>query len=212
MSFVRSLVCASVVGLVGAVGCSSSSGGAVADGGAGSSADTCALKCARSNAAHCGDEGTCQTECVQELALTPASCKPQLDALIGCALTATYTCVDMKSSACEGQLRTLNTCIEGAPAIDAGTTPGNTSDAGTGTIDICTADSADDACLACLQTSCCQQLRTCVGTQACFTAFTCSTACLADDEACLSECFASQPAGVTELLQCERASCVTACE
>jgi hypothetical protein len=217
MSLERSLAVASLLGLCLSFGCSSSSSsGQDPDA---STASLCPSKCARSNAANCGDQATCLERCQSDVAAVPPSCKTQLDTLAACAITATYTCVGGYAVACNAELTALNTCIMNLPA--PGTPEAGSPEAGGNTerdagrvVDpsaICTTDSSDDPCFACDQAKCCAQLTACMADSRCVDGFLCVNTCVVGDTACLAACLADPPSTLVAVSTCHNTSCSAEC-
>jgi hypothetical protein len=87
---------------------------------------------------------------------------------------------------------------------------GTTSDAGAA----CGYSSSNATCETCLETDCCTQAMTCSASSDCASIVTCVAACATNDTACQSSCVSGDPAGSSaydSFNQCLSGSCTSAC-
>ena len=203
----------------GVGGCSSSSGSPAA-----SSAGSCSQICAPILAAHCpNDAPDCMGSCAQEQASVPAGCQPQNQALITCALHASYACDstgEASPTGCDSQISAYATCLETntTGGVDGGSAAGPdaagiTANPGQGT-GAADCQTSGNSCSDCVATSCCTETEACNANSHCSLLSTCLTRCISTDQACTSACRNLYPDATSlydNAANCVSQSCTYAC-
>jgi hypothetical protein len=218
------VLAAAALGLsAGVFGCSSSSSSGSP---AASSAATCSQICTPSVAAHCpNDAPDCMGLCTQEQASVPAACQPQNQALITCAVHASYDCDSTGESTpigCDSQISAYGACLAANPSTAtggadggaaAGSDAGGPGNPGTGTTPgAC--QLPGNSCGDCVATSCCTETQACGANAHCSLLSTCLTRCISTDQACTSACSNLYPDATSlynNSTNCVSQSCTYAC-
>lgn len=198
---------------------------------------SCAQLCARIEAPECPNAAPdCLAACEEDFGATPKRCEAELDALARCFGRATFTCDEdgiPTADRCDKQLDSWARCLEGGSDDPnggenngggnnhgGGNGNGNGGNNGGGDGDgdgdgddepnLCEADPADNACDACLKTSCCDEISACG--EDCQAILSCVEFCT--DDTCVEGCLEAYPAGVQQvaaLSSCVNASCESSC-
>jgi len=181
--------------------------------GGGSSSGNCNSACAAMLKAQCPNTGTqqsCLQECQGQVATVPSRCAAQLNGVMSCYSTATWTCDssgDATTSSCSSQGTALETCETSTGSGGAGGTGGTGATGGANCTSVCTRMVAA-ACPADTQSSCvsgCQTLQN-LSASSCSSQFNALLACRA------TATFSCNSSGNAETTGCtSQATTLTTC-
>jgi hypothetical protein len=184
--------------------CSSACGGG--GGGTGGSPSACGFASGNTTCDSCLDTNCCADA---NACLADKNCTDYLDCAYACSDAACESACKAAHPSGAAKLDVLSTCA----TTSCGTACGGSGGGGTGGGgSSCGLTSGDPTCDACLDTSCCAQTTTCLGSKDCLAVVGCYDTCA--DAACAAACDAAHPTGASELgavFTCAQSNCASTC-